>query len=771
MLKRMTGLGSKSAEDDHGKKGKRHVIHNRTDEDFGQFNKVVVEKSTSDRKKIADVLTEHYVFNDLQAKTIQDVVDVMKPCPVPAGKDIITQGDNGDLFYVMINGNADVLVDGKKVFQYTDQAAFGELSLMYSAPRAATIVAASECNLFSLDLRSFRFILSKTASSGLMAKCDFVKRVKLLQALNDQMVNQVASALQEETFNDGEYIITQGEEGDKFYIINEGKVKCTSTKEGGAEIDLITLKDGDYFGEMALMLNEPRHANCIAVGGQVTCFVLSRDNFMLILGGMDKITQTLAQQMRIRILKSVPLLAMLTDDELIQVANSMRVQCFGPNEPIIREGEKGERFYIINDGEVAVYKTNNGAEVEITRLSNQEYFGERALIREEPRKASIKAVGEVECLVLERAAFMKLLLPSADRTFEEEMLSREAQTTGNKAKAVTQIPFEELTILATIGTGTFGRVKLTHHKPSNRVCALKAMTKAQIVSSHQERNIMNEKNILAECAHPFVLEQVCCYQTRDELFILMEIVQGGELWTYIYEKTHLLPRSKAGGFNVKEAQFYAGCVISAFKYIHSLGVAYRDLKPENLLMDSEGYLKVIDFGFAKHIPFNKNGRPQAKSFTLCGTPEYLSPELVLSKGHDKSADYWALGCLIYELLVGHTPFQHDNQQEIFKRIIQSTRYLHFPKQVDSGAVDIVTKLLSANPAYRLGNLQGGTDDIMNHAWFKKSKFNWQSLFEKKIKAPYAPKIKDPLDTSNFDPYPEDVYIPPYTGRQDIFEGF
>lgn len=154
------------------------------------------------------------------------------------------------------------------------------------------------------------------------------------------------------------------------------------------------------------------------------------------------------------------------------------------------------------------------------------------------------------------------------------------------------------------------------------------MTKAQIVSSHQERNIMNEKNILAACQHPFVLEQVCCYQTRDELFILMEIVQGGELWTYIYEKTHLLPRSKAGGFEVKNAQFYSGCVISAFKYIHGLGVAYRDLKPENLLMDNDGYLKVIDFGFAKHIPFNKNGRPQAKSFTLCGTPEYLSPELV-----------------------------------------------------------------------------------------------------------------------------------------------
>jgi len=224
-------------------------------------------------------------------------------------------------------------------------------------------------------------------------------------------------------------------------------------------------------------------------------------------------------------------------------------------------------------------------------------------------------------------------------------------------------------------------VTLVQNSASKQVFALKAMQKQQIMQSKQERNIMNEKNLLMVCRHSFVLDLVACYQDINSIYMLMEIVQGGELWTYIYEKTSIIPRTKAGGLSVKDTQFYSGCVISAFKYIHGMGVAYRDLKPENLLMDHKGYLKVIDFGFAKHIPYTKNGRPQAKSFTLCGTPEYLSPELVLSKGHDKSADYWALGCLIYELLVGHTPFQHDNQQEIFKRIIQSTRYLHFPKQV------------------------------------------------------------------------------------------
>ena len=212
-------------------------------------------------------------------------------------------------------------------------------------------------------------------------------------------------------------------------------------------------------------------------------------------------------------------------------------------------------------------------------------------------------------------------------------------------------------------------------------------------------------------------------------------------------------------------------MISAFGYIHSLGVAYRDLKPENLLMDASGYIKIIDFGFAKHIPFTKRGKMHNKSYTLCGTPEYLSPELVLSKGHDKSADYWALGCLMYELLLGRTPFAHDNHQEVFKRILQSNRYLVFPVKVNPSVVDLIKKLLSPNPDMRYGNLEGGVDDIKEHPWYADVKFEWPRLDRRGYKAPYLPPINDPLDTSNFDPYPEDEVIQPYKGSQEVFKDF
>ena len=205
------------------------------------------------------------------------------------------------------------------------------------------------------------------------------------------------------------------------------------------------------------------------------------------------------------------------------------------------------------------------------------------------------------------------------------------------------------------------------------------MQKAQIVASHQQRNIMNEKNIVAECDHPFILKLMKTFADENSLFMLLELVQGGELWTLLYEKFEALERCHWGGFQIPAARFFSSCVVSAFQYLHSMGVAYRDLKPENLLLDADGYLKVVDFGFAKRIPFYKGNVLSQRSFTLCGTPEYLSPELVLSKGHNKSVDYWALGCLIYELLVGTTPFQDQQQPKIFEKVpVAAPPLLSFP---------------------------------------------------------------------------------------------
>jgi serine/threonine protein kinase len=537
-----------------------------------------------------------------------------------------------------------------------------------------------------------------------------------------------------------------------------------------------TLKAGDYFGEMALMLNDTRHANCLAVG-KVRCLTLERQKFALLLGSVQDV---LAKRMRVRILQSVPLLAKLSEAKLIKLSSVMRVQSFSDGAYIIRQGEGGSRFYIINEGEVRCTRlVAANKEEELIRLTAQEFFGERALITNEARKANVIACGPVECLVLERSSFQSLLADVQEDIVDT--ITKRETTQSSKQAAVkeeetellaprTSYRFEELQIMRTVGTGTFGRVKMVQHTPSGQVCALKYMNKVDIVNSHQQRNIMAEKNLLFECsACPFILRLLQTFNYPHQLLMLMEFIQGGELWSYIYEKTKTVTRSAAGGFEMSAVKFYTANVLLAFKHIHARGIAYRDLKPENLLLDHRGYLKMIDFGFAKKFPFVSNGQKHDKTYTLCGTPEYLAPEIVMSKGYDVGVDYWALGCLLYELYLARTPFQAEYTTKIFQNIIAAEKVLSFPRGMDPQHVALIKKLLTVNPAFRLGTLSGGIGDILRDPFF--SSLDWSAITSQQLPSPYSPPISGALDASNFGEYEEEEDVPQYVGTQEFFEAF
>eukprot|EP00644_Phytophthora_capsici_P010163 jgi/Phyca11/571282/estExt2_Genewise1.C_PHYCAscaffold_410232 len=605
---------------------------------------------------ITKALKAHYLFSSLDQGEIDEMIDVMAMVTIQSGEPVIAQGTSGKCFYVLESGNCDIIVDGKLVGTYTNGDAFGELALLYNCPRAATIRATTGCILWTVERTTFRKIMATTASATQLARVNFLKNVELLQRLSNNQLQKVAAALKLQRFNDGDYIIRQGDDGNTFYIIVEGTVRCTSRAGGSdeAEKELMTLQRGSYFGEMALVLNEPRQANCIAVGA-VDCYVMDRVEFTKLLGPLRSLID---RQMRIRVLRSVPLLSSLTDDELDILAHALNVK----------------------------------------------------------------------------------------------------------------ILYKDLDKIRTIGTGTFGRVIIVRHRPTNQAFALKCMSKALIVETHQQKNVMYEKGIIAECDHPFILKLHETYQDANQLYMLFELVQGGELWSLLYEKAFKVAKGVCGAFDVSAARFYIANVVEALRYLQKMTVAYRDLKPENLVIDSAGYLKMVDFGFAKHVPYHRNGALYERSFTLCGTPEYLAPELVLNKGHGKAVDHWALGCLLYELIAGRTPFQHNDQNKIFEKILQGRAMVKFPPKFDPDAKDLVMKLLETNPAIRIGSLAGGMQDVVNHPFFTNAKFDWAAMVKKTMKAPYTPAIKDAFDAGNFDAYPEDTKIRPFTGS-DTFEGF
>jgi len=247
---------------------------------------------------------------------------------------------------------------------------------------------------------------------------------------------------------------------------------------------------------------------------------------------------------------------------------------------------------------------------------------------------------------------------------------------------------------------------------------------------------------MIQCFHPFVLRLYTTFKNPSSVFMLLEFVQGGELFSVLHTSTR-------DGVPDPQAKFYGAAVLSAIVYLHSKNIAYRDMKPENCLIDAQGYPKVVDFGFAKVI--------DGKSYTLCGTPEYLAPELVLGRGHNKAVDYWAFGILLYEMQCGYSPFADQNgmdQVVICRNIVNGK--LVFPKDFNSDCKECVKKLIVRDAAQRLGNLRGGADEIKEQKWFKSLDFD--KLLAKKLQAPWVPKIKNITDTSNFDPYATDEHV-------------
>jgi protein kinase A len=291
-------------------------------------------------------------------------------------------------------------------------------------------------------------------------------------------------------------------------------------------------------------------------------------------------------------------------------------------------------------------------------------------------------------------------------------------------------------ILRTLGTGSFGRVHLVQSKHNQRFYAVKVLKKAQVVKMKQVEHTNDERRMLADVKHPFLITLWGTFQDSKNLYMVMDFVEGGELFSLL---------RKSGRFPNPVAKFYAAEVTLALEYLHSKNIIYRDLKPENLLLDRHGHLKITDFGFAKRVP--------DKTWTLCGTPDYLAPEVVSNKGYNKSVDWWSLGILIYEMLCGYTPFwDSGSPMKIYENILKGK--VKYPAYVNADAQNLLERLITADLTKRLGNLYGGPADVKNHPWF--AEVTWDRLARKDIDAPYTPPVKAGAgDASQFDRYPED----------------
>ena len=204
-----------------------------------------------------------------------------------------------------------------------------------------------------------------------------------------------------------------------------------------------------------------------------------------------------------------------------------------------------------------------------------------------------------------------------------------------------------------LGIGTFGRVWIVSHSKTKQTYALKILDKEQIISHHQAKGVTREKDIMASISHPFIVNLVATFKDEAKLYMLMTLHQGGELFSVLHTPDR-------DGVPADHAAFYAQCIMIALNHLHERKICYRDLKPENILIDKNGYTVLVDLGFAKFVP--------DKTYTLCGTPEYLAPEIILSKGHNKGVDIWAFGVLVFEMIYGFSPFYTEGVDQVREKI-------------------------------------------------------------------------------------------------------
>jgi len=320
----------------------------------------------------------------------------------------------------------------------------------------------------------------------------------------------------------------------------------------------------------------------------------------------------------------------------------------------------------------------------------------------------------------------------------------------------------KLDLKATLGTGSFGRVRLCKHLDDNKFYALKILKKSEVIYLKQVEHVKTEKNILETLRkHPFIVNLFGSFQDDRNLYLLMEYIIGGEFFSHL---------RKAGRFPNEIARFYAAQITTVFEHLHAENILYRDLKPENLLLDREGNCKVTDFGFAKKVEY--------RTWTLCGTPEYLAPEIILSKGHGKAVDWWALGILMYEMLAGYPPFYDEDPLGIYQKILEGK--IKFPWHFDRHSKDLIKKLLTADLTKRLGNLKAGAEDIKMHKWFimtmkgKEAQEYWNDVLNKEIPPPLTIEVESEEDTTNFEQYPDSVDNNTQTidpRDQQLFEDF
>ena len=594
-------------------------------------------KTPAQHNLVMRAVQDNVLFMGMDAAHKDSVIREMYRWTFRSGENAIVQGDLGDNLYVVETGEFHVFVHGRKVATRGRGTLFGELALLYNSPRAATVTAVSDAVVWVIDRFTFRRVVTDLSERKYKAYVSFLQKVPLLQPLAEYERAKIAEALDEVFVRAGQLIFRQDSVGDCMYLVFEGELTVSKLAPNATEaVHVNVIKPGGYFGERALLNKELRAAT---VTTQTDCRLLKLDRnaFSLLLGPLEDIMK-----------------AKIQEDN--QVESSVRTH--------------------------SLDATAAKAKIESDRQQQQQAAAAAAA-------ADSTAAGGSQSAQSQAQALQAAAGSSAEDERKSAILAAAATGAGagaGGAAAVTNagpvgtvspgfagVPMDSLKVLGTLGRGSFGYVQLVQDRRTQQTYALKAVSKAQIAASGQQSHILSEKRVMMSLQHPFLVRLWQTYRDQHRLYFLLDAVLGGELFTLLRHRSL---------FDEGTARFYAASVVLAFESMHARGIIYRDLKPENLLLDAAGYVKVTDFGFAKEVG-------DGRTFTLCGTPDYLAPEIVAGAGHGMGVDWWTVGIFVFEMLASYPPFYDEDPMRTYSKIMDGV--IQFPAHFSKEALSLIKK--------------------------------------------------------------------------------
>lgn len=667
------------------------------------FEKVEKKVSKENIEFIMRSLKDSFVFFNLTDAEFEEIIANMFFGKVKTGEYVFKQDDESNSFFLIDNGVFEVIISGDIKKTMRKGSCFGELGLLYNAKRSASLRAKEDSFIWGIERRIFKKIIQVLNVSEYEENRSFLDKVPLFDGLTNFQKDTLASNLTTQKFLPGQNIVNKHDKADSYYLIKSGVVECFDDDKLIRE-----LQQSDSFGEQALY-EDGRRTLTVKAKVETRCMALSRETLISVFG--DNIDDVVSKNSIMWILSNDPIFKKLNKLQIQKWANNSTIIKVEVETPQILENEHLllQNFYIVLDGYLSYNKQ---------LIKKGEIFGKNladsVLEEEKPLKHDL-LVSNAKYAVISRLDLYKLfkIMSLADifkRNYETEE-RRRTFVPQNKIVTPDSIKLEDLIYVRTLGEGQFGIVSLVIHKSAGetKLFALKSISRAKIAQFGIESHIINEKMILEESNHPQIIHLIKAFKDDKAIHFLTTFINGIEMFDMI-RQVDLLENY--------DSKFYIGSIIMCLEYLHNKNIVYRDLKPENMMIDDKGYLHLIDLGTAKKLDKNR-------TFTIIGTPHYMAPEIVVSKGYGTMVDLWSLGVCMFEFMCGFVPFGEDEDDpfNVYKIIINAK--LQFPPYFitpeNSNAKAFVTLLLNKVPEVRLNSSYTG---LKAHKWF--DDFDWVS---------------------------------------------